>query len=42
MTKLQAAIYLILAIGGFALFSFLSYKVMVLIFKELNKRKKEY
>jgi hypothetical protein len=40
MTKLQAAFYLILAIGGFALFAWVSYRVMVYIFTELNKRKK--
>jgi hypothetical protein len=41
MTKLQAAIYLILAIGGFALFAWVSYRVMVYIFTELDRRKKD-
>jgi hypothetical protein len=39
MSRLQAVIYLALAMVGFAIFSLICYRVMVYVFKELNKRR---
>ena len=37
MSPLTAFFYLLLALAGFGLFTYLSYKFMVYIFKNLNK-----